>query len=88
MRGLRRRHGRAGTRQAWVITIRGTDYNGEDYSYLGDVYRDKDSAREFARRLSRSHPGVQYGVRPITVPARQVRNWHPSENRRSRREGP
>ena len=83
MRGLRKRHGRASTKRAWIITIR----DGDD-AWLGDVYRDKDSAREFARRLQRSHPGVQYGVRPITVPGHQVRNWHPSENRRSRRGGP
>lgn len=86
MRRVRKRRARASgssTRKAWIITIRDGDYTS-----LGDVYRDKDSAREFARRLQRSHPGVQYGVRPIRVPARQVRNWHPGENRRSRREGP
>lgn len=81
---LRRRHGRARSQKAWVITIQ-----DGDYASLGDVYRDKDSAREFMRRLQRSHPHVQYGIRPITgVPASQIRAWHPSEDRRSRREGP
>lgn len=89
MRRRSRKRGRASaTKRAWAITVRDIDYGGEVYTSIGDVFRDKESAREMIRRLQRSHPGVQYGVRPITVPARQVRNWHPGENRRSRRGGP